>query len=80
MDKKDMNITDAFDVFPWDGAIILDDVLTARYGWVPATATPHFFGSILPASVHQPVARTRTSRPHLVLVWPPPTSTPSSRT
>lgn len=43
-DAQEVAFSQSFEVFPWDGANALDRVLTARYGWAPATATPSFFG------------------------------------
>ncbi len=43
-DAQEVAFSENFEVFPWDGANALDAVLTARYGWAPATATPSFFG------------------------------------
>lgn len=40
-----IDINESFPVFPWDGANALNTVLTNRYGWAPAEATPGFFGS-----------------------------------
>ena len=40
-----VDINESFAVFPWDGAVALNTVLTKRYGWAPAEATPGFFGS-----------------------------------
>jgi transitional endoplasmic reticulum ATPase len=42
--EEAVNITETFDVFPWDGAYLLDRVLTRKFGWSAATATPGFFG------------------------------------
>lgn len=42
--QEEVAISETFDVFPWDGANALDKVLTARFGWVAAEATPGFFG------------------------------------
>lgn len=42
---------EAFDVFPWDGAIGLDHVLTQMYGWAPAEATPGMWGSSPPTLI-----------------------------
>lgn len=39
-----VQLNETFDVFPWDGAHALNEVLTAMYGWAPATATPGFWG------------------------------------
>lgn len=43
-DAQEVAFSQNFEVFPWDGANALDKVLTNRYGWAPATATPSFFG------------------------------------
>lgn len=43
-DAQEVAFSENFEVFPWDGANALDAVLTARYGWAPATATPSMFG------------------------------------
>jgi transitional endoplasmic reticulum ATPase len=45
---EDTVVREKFDVFPWDGAVALDTVLTNRYGWVAAEATPGFFGPTPP--------------------------------
>lgn len=39
-----VDIKEAFDVFPWDGANAVAEVLTQMFGWAPATSTPSFFG------------------------------------
>lgn len=43
--------SETFDVFPWDGAHAFDLVLTARFGWSPAEATPGFFGDNPPRMI-----------------------------
>lgn len=43
-DAQEVAFSENFEVFPWDGANALDAVLTERYGWAPATATPSMFG------------------------------------
>lgn len=43
-EAQEVQFSQNFEVFPWDGANALDKVLTARYGWAPATATPSMFG------------------------------------
>lgn len=43
-DAQEVAFSENFEVFPWDGANALDKVLTNRYGWAPATATPSMFG------------------------------------
>jgi transitional endoplasmic reticulum ATPase len=42
--EEAVGIQETFDVFPWDGAYLLDRVLTRKFGWSAATATPGFFG------------------------------------
>jgi transitional endoplasmic reticulum ATPase len=42
--ETDVDMSEKYDVFPWDGAYALDKVLTAKFGWTAATATPGFFG------------------------------------
>lgn len=42
--EEQVDVRADFDVFPWDGAYALDVVLTEKFGWSPATATPSFFG------------------------------------
>lgn len=49
--EEKVNISASFDVFPWDGALALDAVLTAKFGWSPATATPGFFGDTPPRMI-----------------------------
>lgn len=43
-EEETVIITDSFDVFPWDGALALDRVLTTKFGWAPAKAQMGFFG------------------------------------
>jgi len=42
--QETVDLRETFDVFPWDGANAFAEVLEKRYGWVPATSTPGFFG------------------------------------
>lgn len=42
-EEQEMQCSDTFDVFPWDGAVCLHNVLIDRYGWAPAVPTPGFF-------------------------------------
>lgn len=49
-----------FDVFPWDGAHALDQVLTRKYGWTPAEAQKGFFGDIPPKMVDVEIGFKRT--------------------
>lgn len=46
-----VNISETFNVFPWDGAHAIDQVLTAKFGWSPSVATPGFFGDTPPAMI-----------------------------
>lgn len=41
---EEVTVAEMFDVFPLDGAHAFDIVLTRKYGWTPAEATPGFFG------------------------------------
>jgi transitional endoplasmic reticulum ATPase len=50
------SISERFDVFPWDGAYALQEVLTRRYGWVNGVPTPNFFGSEPPQMIDVEVA------------------------
>lgn len=50
-DAQEVAFSESFNVFPWDGAQALDTVLTERYGWAPATATPGMFGSTPPQMI-----------------------------
>lgn len=43
--EEEIEINESFNVFPWDGANALNEVLTRKFGWSPAEATPSFFGS-----------------------------------
>lgn len=42
--ETEVNMSEVFDVFPFDGAHALDRVLTEKFGWSAAAATPGFFG------------------------------------
>lgn len=46
--EKAVELMETFDVFPWDGANAIDEVLTKKFGWSAATATPGFFGPTPP--------------------------------
>lgn len=54
--EEEVEITESFDVFPWDGAHAFAEVLTKRYGWAPAEATPGFFGPNPPRMIGIDVA------------------------
>jgi transitional endoplasmic reticulum ATPase len=42
--EEQVDFRETFDVFPWDGANAIDEVLTRKFGWSAATATPGMFG------------------------------------
>lgn len=44
-------IQEDYDVFPWDGANAVNEVLKAKFGWAQAIATPGFFGDKPPQLV-----------------------------
>ncbi len=46
--EEKVQLQEMFDVFPWDGANAIDVVLTKKFGWSAATATPGFFGPTPP--------------------------------
>lgn len=47
-EEETVVIDESFDVFPWDGAVGFDAVLTEKYGWSPAEAIPGFWGDTPP--------------------------------
>ena len=49
--EEEVEMYETFNVFPWDGAYSLNAVLTRKFGWSPAEATPSFFGSNPPKMV-----------------------------
>lgn len=55
-EEEEIDLSDTFDVFPWDGAHALDIVLTKTYGWSPATAIPSMWGDIPPKMINIEVA------------------------
>jgi transitional endoplasmic reticulum ATPase len=48
-EEEETVFNETYDCFPLDGAHALDVVLTKKFGWAPATATPGFFGKNPPA-------------------------------
>lgn len=46
-----VQLLETYDLFPWDGAYLLDRVLTRLFGWSAATVTPGFFRDTPPALV-----------------------------
>lgn len=55
-EKEVVHVRRSVDVFPWDGALALDRVLTRKYGWAPAKATQGFFGPNPPQIITVDVA------------------------
>lgn len=49
--EEEVKMLEVFNVFSWDGAYSLNTVLTRKFGWSPAEATPSFFGSNPPKMV-----------------------------
>lgn len=49
--EKPVILQDVLDVFPYDGALALDHVLTEKYGWSQATGTPSWFGEVPPSLI-----------------------------
>jgi transitional endoplasmic reticulum ATPase len=49
--EERVELSETFDVFPWDGAHALDIVLTKRYGWTPAEAIEGMFGKEPPRMI-----------------------------
>lgn len=58
--QEEVQLDETFDAFPWDGANAFAEVLEKRYGWVPATATPGFFGPTPPKMISIEVAPGKT--------------------
>lgn len=51
-EEEDVNISESFDVFPWDGAAALDTILKRIYGWSPAQSIDMgFFGKQAPQMI-----------------------------
>lgn len=50
-ENEKTNLNAKFDVLPFDGAHALMQVLSAKYGWAQAIATPGFFGSNPPQMI-----------------------------
>lgn len=50
--EEKVQMQETFDVFPWDGAHAIDMVLTQKFGWSAATATPGMFGPTPPRLIN----------------------------
>src|SRR6267142_3123121 len=55
-EQQVITVSRIFDAFPWDGAVALDTVLKAKYGWSPMRPTPTFFGSKPPQMIQVEVS------------------------
>lgn len=44
-EEEEVVIQDTFDIFPWDGAVVLAEVFKEKYGWVPAEGIETPFGT-----------------------------------
>lgn len=55
-EEEETIFNETYDCFPLDGANALDIVLTNKFGWAPATATPSFFGKNPPQMISVEVA------------------------
>lgn len=60
--NEEVEFTETFNVFPWDGAYSFSKVLQRRYGWVPAERTPGFFGSKPPKMISVEVGPGKTEQ------------------
>lgn len=47
-EQEETVMTETYNVFPYDGAVSLDNVLRAKFGWAEAVAIPGFFGDTPP--------------------------------
>ena len=54
--EETVNIVETFDVFPFDGANAINEVLATKYGWANSVPTPGFFGSTPPTMLQINVA------------------------
>lgn len=55
-EEEETEFSESYDVFPFDGAHALNEVLIRMYGWAPATGTPSFFGTKPPKLISVEVA------------------------
>jgi transitional endoplasmic reticulum ATPase len=55
-EQEETAFSDSYNVFPFDGANALQEVLIAKYGWAPATFTPSMFGKQPPQMIRIEVA------------------------
>lgn len=60
--EEKVDIRETFDVFPWDGANAIDEVLTRKFGWSAATATPGMFGPSPPQMITIDIGYNQTKQ------------------
>jgi len=60
--EEEVNLMETFDVFPWDGANAIDEVLTQKFGWSAATATPGMFGPRPPSLISIEIGFNKTKQ------------------
>lgn len=58
-ENKETNFSDTFDVFPWDGAVALNNILIAKYGFAQGENIPTFWGPKPPEMKNIEVAYNR---------------------
>jgi len=51
-EQEDTVMAETFPVFPFDGAVSLDNVLREKFGWAEAVKIPGFFGDTPPAMMN----------------------------
>ncbi|MES2729952.1 MAG: ATP-binding protein [Pseudomonadota bacterium] len=60
--EEEVKLQEVFDVFPWDGANAIDEVLTKKFGWAAATATPGMFGPSPPRLISIEIDYNKTKQ------------------
>lgn len=60
--EEEVKLQEMFDVFPWDGANAIDEVLTRKFGWAAATATPGMFGPSPPRLISIEIDYNKTKQ------------------
>lgn len=58
--EEEVQMQETFDYFPWDGANAIDMVLTNKFGWSAATATPGMFGPRPPKLINIEIDYNKT--------------------
>lgn len=60
--EEKVKIQEVFDCFPYDGANAIDEVLTQKFGWSAATATPGMFGPRPPVLINIDIDFNKTKQ------------------